>query len=302
MGFTINGQDKGEKTRQPKISLKEEIKQQILEQKQQIRQINKKVLISGENGTAKSSLSLALATNKMNDEEVVIYIDIDNSGEEIINTFYKDEYLNNKILLYKPDVVKETIEGVTVKDEEGVVRAVGQAAEAIKDIINEGILSVKAVIVDGVSFLLEFCEAVMRLDKNLDVDAGVQMNAWKVRNKAFRDFSSPFMALPTNVIFISHEDFIAEKQDRQLSSVKQRFIDECSMRITLEKEPSSVNDNVTDYVATVRKNRSDLTVENKKFIFMSVNHKEDTVQSDPEKLSAVVFPSPAKKQGKKGKK
>ena len=47
---------------------------------------------------------------------------------------------------------------------------------------------------------------------------------------------------------------------------------------------------------------SDLTVENKKFTFMSVNHKEDTVQSDPEKLSAVVFPSPAKKQGKKGKK
>ena len=302
MGFTINGQDKAEQTRKPKISLKDEIKQHILAQKAEVRKINKKVLISGENATAKSSLALALAKNQLKDDEVVVYVDIDNSGEEIIMTFYLEDYLNNKIFLEKPDERKETEEGVTVKDEEGVVRRTGQTAEAIKDIILENSLNVGAVVVDGVSFLLEYCEAAMRLDKNLDVDSGVQMNNWKIRNKKFREFSSAYMALSTNVIFISHEDFIAEKQERPLSSVKQRFIDECSTRITLEKERSTTNENVVNYIATIRKNRSDLLLENKKFTFMSKNDKDDIIDFNAQELSDAVFPTLTDTKGKKGKK
>ena len=70
-------------------SLKEEIKEKIF-QMQQI-PINKKVLMSGENGTAKSSLALGIMTYNLKPDEVIIYIDVDNSGLEIVQNFYSKQ-------------------------------------------------------------------------------------------------------------------------------------------------------------------------------------------------------------------
>ena len=290
MAFNVGNKDVGESTRKVKIPLKDEIFAEIFNDEEETvkKQINKKILISGENGSAKSSLALALLTQDLKDDEVIIYVDIDNSGLEIIQEFYFDFYEKRQIRVYRPDKVHQ-VDGVTVKDEEKIVGAVGSAAEAVKDAIEAG-FNIKAIIVDGISFLLEFCESIMRINKNKAADEGIPMGAWKIRNKAFRDFSSPYMSLPVPVIFVSHEDFIQEVQEKPLSSVKQRFIDECSMRITLEKKDSD-NPDVTDYFGTIRKNRSDVIKENQSFKFMSINHKTEKVMTDYDGLVNVIFPT-----------
>lgn len=291
--FNVNGKNIGDTTRKPKKPLKDEIFEALFndEEEKKMKQINKKILISGENGTAKSSLSLALATQDLQDDEIIIYVDIDNSGFEIVQEFYFDYYQKHQIRIYNPDKVHE-VNGITVKDEEEVVGAAGSAAQSIKDAIEAG-YKIKAVIVDGISFLLEYCESVMRINKEKAADEGVPMGAWKIRNKAFRDFSSPYMALPVPVIFVSHEDFIreiSEDEGKKFASVKQRFIDECSMRMTLEKR-SNDNPDVTDYFALIRKNRADVTKENQEFKFMSINCKTEKIDFNIEKLVNVIFPT-----------
>ena len=106
LGFANTKGDVGESTRKAK-SLKEEIKEKIF-QMQQI-PINKKVLMSGENGTAKSSLALGIMTYNLKPDEVIIYIDVDNSGLEIVQNFYSKEYNNNQILVYRPNQIIEPL-------------------------------------------------------------------------------------------------------------------------------------------------------------------------------------------------
>lgn len=296
MGLETKGKNVGEATRKPKKDLKEEIFELLFndEEETQKKQINKKILISGMNGTAKSSLGLALATQNLKDDEVVIYIDIDNSGLEIVQEFYFDFYQKKQIRIYNPYKTHK-INGVSVKDEEGIVGASGSAAESVREAIDNG-FKIKAVIVDGISFLLEYCESIMRIDKNKAADEGISMAAWKIRNKAFRDFSSPYMALPVPVIFISHEDFIRENYEEpgaKFAGVKQRFIDECSMRIITEKRFND-NPNITDYYSIIRKNRSDVTKENREYKFMSINHKSEKIVFDISDLVDVVFPNEGK--------
>ena len=149
-------------------------------------------------------------------------------------------------------------------------------------------LHIKAVILDGISFLLEFCESAMRLDKNLAADSGVQMGMWKVRNKIFRDCIDAYMSLNTAIFFLSHEDFIPELQEN-FASVKQRLIDEVSMRIVLHQAASKVNENVLDYIAIIRKNRSDLTLQNNSYTFMSVNEKTKNIDTDYNELGVAIF-------------
>lgn len=296
MGFANKKGDVGDATRKTK-SLKEEIKEKIF-QMQQI-PINKKVLLSGENGTAKSSLALGIMTHDLKDDEVIVYVDVDNSGLEIAQDFYSSAYDSNQILIYRPNQNITREDGIEIKDEEKTIYAISNTAMVVQEVLDEGI-KVKGVIVDGVSFVLEYCEAFMRLEEDISVADGVPMQKWKIRNKAFRDFSSPYMSLPVPVIFISHKDFIPELQETNtddfgFSSVKQRFIDECSMRLILTKVE---NDDVVDYVATIKKNRSDLTTEDNQYIFLTRNKKTNDIESDFEDISHVIFPPQPKGRGK----
>lgn len=292
--------DQGLKTRKTKESLSEQIFKEIFEsdKKKKDAKVNKKILISGKNGTAKTSLSLSLMTHDLDDDEIIVYVDIDNSGKEIIQSFYEDEFLNGKIKIYNPNVFMENDKGASIKDEEGVVNNVTSTAESIRQALDAGI-KVKGIIVDGVSFLLEYAEAKMRLEKNLAADQGANLTVWKIRNKFFREFSSAYMDLDMPVIFISHGDFIPEvlKDGDELSSVKRRLIDECSMRIILEKINEGAN--VDSYVATIQKDRSNIFLVGKKQEFMRVNNKENTIETQYDELYNLIFPKKDEKGNKK---
>lgn len=284
---------KAEETRNAQVSLEDEIYDIIFQSNKQVEtdKIAQKIVLSGENGLGKTSLALALFLQDIKDDEKIIYVGIDNSGSEIISRFYIDEAQSGHILSFNPDATKITETGASVKDEERVLERVTSTAAAIKKAINNGI-NVKGVIVDGVSFLLEYAESKMRLEKNIAPDGGTPTHVWKIRAKAFREFSSAYMALDIPVIFISHEDFMPERVEagKELSSVKKRLLDECGVRVILSKKANSDNNYVTDYIAEVKKNRSDIFAVGKTVTFMTANNEKNIAETHFEDVKQLIFP------------
>lgn len=285
---------KAEETRNAKESLEDEIYNMIFESNKQLEtdRVAQKIILSGENGLGKTSLALALFSEDLADDEKIVYVGIDNSGSEIINKFFKKQLHDGQILPFNPDAKKINERGASVKDEERVLEKVTTTSAAIKRAIDNGI-KVKGVIVDGISFLLEYAESKMRMEKNLSADQGTQMGAWKIRAKFFREFTSAYMALDVPVIFVSHEDFMPERVEagKELSSVKKRVLDECGVRIILNKRQSADNSHVEEYIAEIKKNRSDIFAVGKKVIFMTANNEEDIAETDYKSLKALIFPS-----------
>lgn len=286
--------EKAEKTRNSQESLEDEIYTQIFESNKQIEQdkIAQKIVLSGKNGLGKTSLALALLSDGLQKDEKIVYVGIDNSGNEIINKFFKEQLHAGQILPFNPDARKFNDRGVSVRDEERVLEKVTTTSSVIKKAINNGI-KVRGVIVDGISFLLEYAEAKMRMERNLDADAGTQLNLWKIRAKFFREFTSAYMALDIPVIFVSHEDFAEEyvEPGKELSSVKKRLIDECGVRILLNKKGNADNSHVTDYVAEIKKNRSDIFTVGKTVTFMAANNEKDIAETNYKELKELIFPT-----------
>lgn len=285
---------KAEETRNAQVSLEDEIYNLIFESNKQVEndKIAQKILLSGENGLGKTSLSLALFTEDIGENDVIVYVGIDNSGSEIISRFFSKEAQGGHILPFNPDATKITDSGAAVKDEERVLEKVTSTAAAIKKAMDNGI-NVTGVVVDGVSFLLEYAESKMRLEKNIAPDGGTPTSVWKIRAKAFREFTSAYMSLDIPVIFITHEDFMPERVEagKELSSVKKRLLDECGVRIILSKRESSDNNHVTDYIAEIKKNRSDIFAVNKAVTFMSANNEEKIAETNYKELKDLIFPS-----------
>lgn len=288
---------KAESTRKTSESLKDEAYRIMFESDEQTKtdKIYKKILMSGDNGTGKTSLALFLMTYNLADDECVIYIDVDRSGAEIIQKFFNEKEINHQIRSFKPVATVER-DGAIVTDGEGMVNLVTSTSAAIQQAIDNGI-KVKGVIIDGISFLLEFAEDKMRLDKGLDVDSGTQLNAWKIRSKFFREFTSAYMALDLPVIFISHEDFIPEGAEK-FASVKKRLISECSMRITVTKENSLENPHIANYNMIVNKNRSDIFAVGRSVTFMTVNNETEKIENNYEDAYNLIFPSNSNEKSK----
>ena len=285
---------KAEETRDAQTSLADDIYKTIFESKKQVQddKVAQKIVLSGENGLGKTSLALTMFTSDIKDDECVIYIGIDNSGNEIINKFFKKELHSGQILTFNPDATTVNDRGASVKDEERVLENVTSTAAAVKKALDNGI-KVKGVIIDGVSFLLEFAESKMRMEKNIAPDGGTPTHVWKIRAKYFRAFTSAYMSLDIPVIFVTHQDFLPEivEPGKSFPAVKERLIDECGVRIVLSKKQSADNNHVEDYIAEVKKNRSDIFSVNKPVTFMSVNSEDSTVDTNYEAVKDLIFPS-----------
>ena len=202
---------KAEETRDAQTSLADDICKTIFESKKQVQydKVAQKIVLSGENGLGKTSLALIMFTSDLKEDECVFYIGIDNSGNEIINKFFKKELHAGQVISFNPDATTVNDRGASVKDEERELENVTSTAATVKKAFENGI-KVKGVIVDGVSFLLEFAESKMRMEKNIAPDGGTPTHVWKIRAKCFRAFTSAYMPLDIPVIFVTHQDFLPE--------------------------------------------------------------------------------------------
>lgn len=282
--------EKAESTRAPRKSLLQEINDYMAQSnKDKLNNVFKKILLSGESGTGKTSLALSLLTHDLKKDEVVYLVNVDNSGPEIIMLFYNEEYMSDQIKFIDAQEYTLTEEGATVLDAEKTVLKAATFAQYIRNQIENGV-KVKGVIVDGVSFLLDYAEAKMRMEKNMDAAQGApSMGIWKIRNEFFRKFTSAYMSLPIPAIFITHDDFIPELAKKDFAGVKSRLIEECSMRITLEKRRNPKNEFVTDYTAIIKKNRSNIFTVNKETVFRQVNFKNDSIVESEDELYNLIF-------------
>ena len=59
----------------------------------------------------------------------------------------------------------------------------------------------------------------------------------------------------------------------------------------MSKKQSADNNHVEDYIAEVKKNRSDIFSVNKPVTFMSVNSEDSTVDTHYEDIVNLIFPS-----------
>ena len=286
-------QEKAEKTRNPQESLADEIYKDIFESNKQVKndKVAQKIVLSGREGLGKTSLALSMLLSDIKEDEKVVYVGIDNSGSEIINNFFEKELHAGQVLPFNPDARKYNDRGVLIRDEERVLEKVTTTSSVIKKAMDNGI-NVKGVIVDGISFLLEYAEAKMRMERNLDADSGTQLNLWKIRAKFFREFTSAYMALDIPVIFVSHEDFAPEyvEPGKELSSVKKRLIEECGVRILLNKKVNPENNHVEDYIAEIKKNRSNGRIVGKTSTFMSMNIEKGIIETDYKEITDLIFP------------
>lgn len=262
-----------QKTRKPKKSLKEIIKEQF-ENSAEMANPNtpKNVLCIGKDATGKTGSVLSSLLDDIKDDEKIAVIDIDNSAIGIIKEFHLSKYQSGNILYLNPFCTIEERDGNTSINYKGTIDNIRTAAQVIQDYMDEGV-KIKAVVLDGISSLLEFCEYYMREEKNLDVDAGVQMNFWKVRNRVFREATTVYLKMPVDAYFIAHDDFIKTNDDGTLSSVKQRLHDECSHRLQYYKDFQPSNQNIVEFTCIMTKDRTDITNVEREIIFATTNRK-----------------------------
>ena len=67
-------------------------------------------------------------------------------------------------------------------------------------------------------------------------------------------------------------------------------MDECGVRIILSKRQSADNNHVEDYIAEIKKNRSDIFTVNKTVVFMSANNDADVAETHYDELINLIFP------------
>lgn len=298
MSFNVNGIDMGEKTRNPKESLMDQIFNKMMDPVPTI--VAKKILISGQNSTGKTSLSLDLFSKVLKEDECIMYVGVDHSGAVIIDKFHQNESFNRNIISLDPYQSKKK-DNVTTIDSEKTLQEIGGIAEIIREILagqKEFDKKIIGVIVDGVSKVMQYCEGSMRSEKGLDASSGVSQQYWKDRAAKFRDFEEAYFSLPLPIIFISHEDyiidFLTEEELGKFPKIKKDFLNDVDTRIVLATEPSEKNNKVTNYTAEIMKNRSDLNYQNRKFVFMRRHQKDDEndeIVLESDELVKMLFPN-----------
>jgi hypothetical protein len=277
--------------------LKDEIKE-IFEQSNVVMnpKTPKNVLCLGADSTGKTGSVISMLLQDMSEDEKIIVIDIDNSALEIIKEFNFDSYQKDMIKHYNPYATMVNAKGVSVIDHQGLVDNLRSAAQAISELSDEG-MKIRAIIIDGISFLLESCENLMREEKNIAPDSGANTQFWKIRAKNFRECTEVFLQLPIDCFFIGHDDFIRQPDDEKFASVKQRLHSSCSHRLIYSKEQDEKNPHVINFIAMMDKDRSNILNIKKKVVFATVNNKLNKYVWDAGKINSLFSNIPNEDDG-----
>lgn len=238
---------------------------------------DKKVcMVLGEDGSGKTGLVLHnIATELMKEEnkdKIAVVIDLDNGAANLLKHYPED--IRNR--LFVKDVLEIINDGEGVElDYVATMTMIRAAANYVSNHYKKE--KIHAFVFDGLSTLLKHAERQMRLDKNIDVDGGVQLKYWLKRNKDFEDTLEIIKKIPIDSYFIGHEDFILTEDS---ASIKIKTNAMMFQKIHCKRLPQ--NDGGVKHIATIMKSKNNPIKENEKHTFMQV--KEGKVAFNSEKV------------------
>lgn len=237
---------------------------------------DKKVcMVLGEDGTGKTGLVLNHIANELSKEEnkhkYAVVLDLDNGASNLLKHY--DEDVQRRILIKDILMVTNTEEGIDLDYEQTMnwIRSVSNYVSR-----NYEAKNIHAFVFDGLSTLLKHAERQMRLDKNIDVDGGVQLKYWLKRNKDFENTLEIIKKIPVDSYFIGHEDFIITQES---ASIKIKTNAMMFQKIHCKRIPQ---DEGVKHTATVMKSKNNPLKENQVYTFMQV--KDGNVAFNGEKV------------------
>ena len=158
----------------------------------------------GKENTLKTGLALNLALSQT-DGQVVI-LDIDNSASQTVATNYADSADRITIIPIFDEADSSIFHDDNSTDWTALIDKMGWFIRLLGEQCRQG--AVGAVVLDGCSTLLKWCEfamtnVLMNRSKNpINVDDGDRFNQaeWRTRNKLFRDIVNRAHQLPINFV------------------------------------------------------------------------------------------------------
>jgi len=234
----------------------------LLEQTLKIQQESKSnsfnCLIVGADGSGKSGVVMDYISRL---PKKTVIIDLDGGNMPLYESYYKGKESANKIIIVQPMEIKPTATDIEIDYSRTLAKI-----KAIVKYVKTNYTEFGAIVLDGLSTLLKNAEYIMRIEKNIAPDGGVQLRYWINRAKTFTEIIEMMKSIPViDKFYIAHEDFILKEND---SSVKQKMNQTVHQRIICKK---NINLDKVEFVAIIDKSKYNIKIEGKEYIFATVN-------------------------------
>ena len=219
-------------------------------------------LVVGQDDTGKTGIVMDYCSNL---PKKTLVLDLDLGSYEVKSTYHKED---KNIIIPNDIMVMEKTEKDIVINYEKTITNLKALVKYVKDHHNE----YSAIIVDGISTLLKYAEYIMRIDKSIAPDGGVQLRYWIQRNKTFIEFLEAVKSVTgVDKFFIGHEDFIvgdeaASVKVKTNQMIHQRIICKKIKEQGADKKPTG---NIL-YTATIDKSKYNLKKQGKEYTFATV--------------------------------
>tara|TARA_R110001592_G_scaffold73185_5_gene223596 strand:+ start:2722 stop:3675 length:954 start_codon:yes stop_codon:yes gene_type:complete len=167
-----------------------------------------RMALVGKENTAKTGTAVSLARQHIGAEKQIIIFDVDNSAVQTIAANYPDD--ENILVIPLYDELDDTIfNDDNSTNYTALVDKMGHFINIVAQKCRDG--EVGAVIMDGMSSFLKWCEfamtdVLMNRSKNpVNVEDGDKFNQaeWRIRNKLFRDIANRAHQLPVDAVFFT---------------------------------------------------------------------------------------------------
>lgn len=239
---------------------------------------NYKMMLYGSDGTGKSGIILDF----LSDEDIengmrALVIDLDGGNVPLLKTHHAKRVkkagrtLSDVYMVENPLSIKRNEAGEYEVDYHQTFTEIMKLIHVARTKGKE--LKIKFIVFDGLSTALKHAERLMRLEKNIAPDGGVQTRYWLVRNQVFEETLEQIKSLPISTFFIAHENFILSK-DGDDSKIIQKTNAMMHQKLRCVRK---VNGNVTRFSAIVDKTKYDTSLEGAEFVFCEVDNKEHKV-------------------------
>jgi hypothetical protein len=221
------------------------------------------MLIYGVDGTAKTGILLDYLHSQ---KKRTLYLDVDGNAKALFKRFHKEanDYIKLKNPLLTKVVMKQGLPDVVI-DYKATFARIKLAIKYAAD--HPGMYD--ALVIDGLSTLLDYAAEQMKMEKNIAADGTVNLNYWKSRKAKFLDVLEQVRSIEKcDKFFIGHEDFInipgttKVKMGSEIVNLSKtsapvlktnRMMDQ---RVYMELQLNEVTKE-TEYTATIHKWRED---------------------------------------------